>query len=69
MALTLNLQALIDRASNGEVRELEPLSLEGDFYLARVRLDQGLFTLLDVVAKPIHLRAINHGIADARCQR
>jgi hypothetical protein len=43
----LNLQALIDRASNGEVRELEQLSLEGDFYLARVRLDQGQFTLLD----------------------
>ena len=29
--LTLNLQALTERAANGEVHELEPLSLEGDF--------------------------------------
>lgn len=43
----MNLQALTERATNGEVRELEQLSLEGDFYLARVRIDQGQFTLLD----------------------
>jgi hypothetical protein len=56
----LNLQALIERAANGEVRELELLSLQGGFYLARVRLDHGQFTLLDDVAKPMHLRSINH---------
>ena len=43
----MNLQALTERATNGEVRELEQLSLEGDFYLARVRIDKGQFTLLD----------------------
>jgi len=43
----LNLQALTERAANGEVRELELLSLENGFYLARVRLDDGQFTLLE----------------------
>ncbi|QAY86458.1 DUF6482 family protein [Pseudomonas arsenicoxydans] len=56
----MNLQALTERATNGEVRELELLSLEGGFYLARVRLDHGQFTLLDDIAKPMHLRSINH---------
>ena len=56
----MNLQALTERATNGEVRELELLSLEGGFYLARVTLDHGQFTLLDDIAKPLHLRSINH---------
>ncbi|MDI3273699.1 DUF6482 family protein [Pseudomonas sp. MDT1-16] len=56
----MNLQALIEQASKGEIRELELLSLEGGFYLARVRLDRGQFTLLDDTAKPMHLRSINH---------
>lgn len=56
----MNLQALTERAANGEVRELELLSLEGGFYLARVGLVQGQFTLLDDTAKPMHLRSINH---------
>lgn len=56
----MNLQALTERATNGEVRELELLSLEGGFYLARVRLDHDQLTLLDDVAKPMHLRSINH---------
>lgn len=56
----MNLQALTERAANGEVRELELLSLEGGFYLARVGLVHGQFTLLDDTAKPMHLRSINH---------
>ena len=56
----MNLQALTERALKREVRELELLSLEGGFYLARVRLDQGQFTLLDDAAKPMHLRSVSH---------
>lgn len=56
----MNLQALTERAAKGEVLELELLSLEGGFYLVRVRLDHGQLTLLDDVAKPMHLRSINH---------
>ena len=56
----MNLQTLTERAANSEVRELELLSLEGGFYLARIRLDHGQFTLLDHAAKPMHLRSITH---------
>ncbi|KAB0488119.1 hypothetical protein SAMN04490202_5039 [Pseudomonas reinekei] len=56
----MNLQTLSERATKGEVRELELLSLEGGFYLARVRFDHGQFTLLDDTAKPLHLRSVNH---------
>ena len=56
----MNLQTLTERAANSEVRELELLSLEGGFYLARIRVDQGQFTLLDDAAKPMHLRSITH---------
>ncbi|UST77320.1 DUF6482 family protein [Pseudomonas siliginis] len=56
----MNLQTLTERAANSEVRELELLSLEGGFYLARIRMDQGQFTLLDDAAKPMHLRSITH---------
>jgi len=55
----LNLQALTERAANGEVRELELLSLEGGFFRARVGLDHGQLTLLNDLAKPMHLRSIN----------
>ncbi|MFJ7884742.1 DUF6482 family protein [Pseudomonas sp. NPDC096917] len=56
----MNLQTLIERATNSEIRELELLSIEGGFYLARIRSDQGQFTLLDNAAKPMHLRSITH---------
>lgn len=56
----MNLQALTERAANGEIREFELLSLEGGLYLARVGLDQDQFTLLDDEAKPMRLRSINH---------
>jgi len=56
----LNLQALTERAANGQVLELELLSLEGGFYLARIRLDHGQYTLLDDTGKPMQLRSINH---------
>ena len=35
----MNLQTLTERAANSEIRELELLSIEGGFYLARVRQD------------------------------
>lgn len=56
----MNLQTLAEQAANGEIRELELLSLEGGFYLACVRIDHGQFTLLDDIAKPMHLRFVNH---------
>ena len=56
----MNLQALTERAAKGEIRELELLSLEGGFYLARIRLDHGQFTLLDDAAKPMRLRSTTH---------
>jgi hypothetical protein len=56
----MNLQALIEHAANSEIRELELLSLEGGFYLARILLDNGQFTLLNDAAKPMHLRSITH---------
>lgn len=56
----MNLQALTKLATQGAVREMELLSLEGGFYLARVTLDHGQFTLLDESAKPLHFRSINH---------
>ena len=56
----MNLQTLTERAANSEIRELELLSLEGGFYLARIRLDHGQFTLLDDAAKPMHPRSITH---------
>ncbi|MFJ2540407.1 DUF6482 family protein [Pseudomonas sp. NPDC087614] len=56
----MNLQTLTEHAANSEVRELELLSLEGGFYLARIRMDQGQFTLLDDTAKPMRLRSITH---------
>lgn len=48
----MNLHALTRLATDGKVREMELLSLEGGFYLARVTLDHGQFTLLDESAKP-----------------
>lgn len=54
----MNLQTLTEHAVNSEIRELELLSLEGGFYLVRIRLDNGLFTLFDDRAKPMHLRSI-----------
>ena len=56
----MNLQTLTERAANSEIRELELLSIEGGFYLARVRQDLGQFTLLDDAAQPMHLRSIAH---------
>ena len=56
----MNLKTLTEHAANSEIRELELLSLEGGFYLVRIRLDNGQFTLLDDAAKPMHLRSIIH---------
>ncbi|AMW84578.1 hypothetical protein AK972_3778 [Pseudomonas yamanorum] len=56
----MNLQTLTQLATQGDVREMELLSLDGGFYLARVRLDHGQFTLLDATAKPMRFRSVNH---------
>ncbi|MDY7560382.1 DUF6482 family protein [Pseudomonas sp. CCC3.2] len=56
----MNLKKLTELAANGEIRELELLSLEGGFYIASVRLDSGHLTLLNDLAKPMHLRSITH---------
>ena len=56
----MNLQALTTLAANGEIRELELLSLEGGFYILRAQLDRGQLTLLNDVEEPIHLRSITH---------
>lgn len=58
--VSLNLKTLAERAAKNEIRELELLSLEGSFYLARIRLDHGHYTLLDDAANPMHLRSITH---------
>ncbi|MFS2160184.1 DUF6482 family protein [Pseudomonas sp. Pseusp122] len=56
----MNLQKLTTLANNGEIQELELLSLVGGFYLAQVSLDYGQFILLDDAAKPMHLRSVSH---------
>ncbi|MGV8916980.1 MAG: DUF6482 family protein [Pseudomonas sp.] len=56
----MNLKALTDLANNGEIHELELLSLEGGFYIARIRVERGQLTLLDDAAKPMHLRSMSH---------
>ncbi len=46
----MNVQMLTELAEKGAIRELELLSLEGGFYIARVTLDDGELTLLDSIA-------------------
>lgn len=56
----MNLQELIRLATNGEILEMELLSLEGGFYLARATLAHGQLMLLDAAARPMHLRSVSH---------
>lgn len=56
----MNLQMLTELAMNGEVRELELLSLEGGFYIARIRLDNVEMTLQGDDAKPLRIGSITH---------
>ncbi|MFL1502802.1 DUF6482 family protein [Pseudomonas sp. O64] len=56
----MNLQMLTELAQKGEVRELELLSLEGGFYIARVRLDHVQMTLLGEDAKPMRIGSTTH---------
>ncbi|UEL24570.1 DUF6482 family protein [Pseudomonas fluorescens] len=51
----MNMKMLTELAVKGEVRELELLSLEGGFYIARVKLDHVEMTLLDDDAKPMRI--------------
>jgi hypothetical protein len=57
---SLNLQELTTLASHGEILELELLSLQGGVYIARVRLAEGLLTLMDERAQPLRLRSVTH---------
>ncbi|WLI30904.1 DUF6482 family protein [Pseudomonas rhodesiae] len=56
----MNMQMLADVAAKGEVRELELLSLEGGFYVARIRLVHGEMTLLGEDGQPLRIRSTTH---------
>ncbi|WP_426134222.1 DUF6482 family protein [Pseudomonas sp. PWP3-1b2] len=56
----MNLQELTELAVKGEIRELELLSLEGGFYIARVRLEHTEATLVDDDAKPLRIGSTTH---------
>lgn len=56
----MNLQQLTELAAKGQVRELELLSLEGGFYLARIRLEHAQTTLLGDDAKPLRIGSTTH---------
>lgn len=56
----MNLQQLAELAGKGEIRELQLLSLEGGFYIARVRLDDVEMTLLDDSARPMRIGSTTH---------
>ncbi|MBD8193564.1 metal ABC transporter ATPase [Pseudomonas fluorescens] len=56
----MNVQKLAKLAEKGEIRGLELLSLEGGFYIARVKLDHVEMTLLDDNGKTLRLRSSTH---------
>ncbi|MCM2379881.1 DUF6482 family protein [Pseudomonas marginalis] len=56
----MNLHRLTELAVKGEIRELQLLSLEGGFYLARVKLDHAEMTLLGDDGKPLRIRSSTH---------
>ncbi len=56
----MNLQQLIKLASEGQVRELEVLSLEGGIYIVRAHLLNGCHTLQDARGNTLHLRSTTH---------
>ncbi|SDS54220.1 hypothetical protein SAMN05216421_1715 [Halopseudomonas xinjiangensis] len=53
----MNLQELITLATDGQIRELELLSLEGGFYIVRAQLHDKARTLLDSRGKAMHLHS------------
>ncbi|WP_025855378.1 DUF6482 family protein [Pseudomonas sp. CHM02] len=56
----MNLHRLTELAVKGEIRELQLLSLEGGFYIARVRLDHVEMTLLGDDNQPLRIRSTTH---------
>ena len=56
----MNTQMLTELAAKGEVRELELLSLEGGFYVARICLEDVQKTLLGDDNKPLRIRSTTH---------
>ncbi|MGA9703638.1 DUF6482 family protein [Pseudomonas sp.] len=56
----MNMQKLTELAIKGEIRELQLLSLEGGFYLARINLGDAQITLMDDDAKPMRIRSTTH---------
>ena len=56
----MNLQRLTELAIKGEIRELELLSLEGGFYLARINLAHAQEMLVADDAKPMRIRSTTH---------
>ncbi|WP_304641368.1 DUF6482 family protein [Pseudomonas sp.] len=53
----MNLREMTRLATEGQVRELELLSIEGGFYLVRVQVENGFHTLLNEQGKPMHVRS------------
>ncbi|PKH24092.1 DUF6482 family protein [Pseudomonas fluorescens] len=56
----MNVHMLTELAANGEIRELQLLSLEGGLYLARVRLDRDEKTLRGDDGQPLRIRSTTH---------
>lgn len=56
----MTLHDLIKLATDGQIRELELLSLEGGFYIVRAQLSDGVHTLVDGRGKSLHLRSATH---------
>lgn len=56
----MTLRELIDLATKGEIHELELLSIEGGFYLARAHCMDKAFTLLNEHGKAVHVRSATH---------
>ncbi|WP_300634278.1 DUF6482 family protein [Pseudomonas sp.] len=56
----MNVQMLTELAAKGAISELQLLSLEGGFYLARVRFDSVEKTLLGDDQQPLRIRSTTH---------
>ncbi|MEH6563988.1 MAG: DUF6482 family protein [Halopseudomonas sp.] len=56
----MKLKELLHLATQGKIRELELLSLEGGIYLLRAHLAEQCRTLQDERGKAMHLRSSTH---------
>lgn len=56
----VNLKRFVERARAGEIHELELFSLEGGFYLLRVKSQHGSHYLVDERGETLRLRSTTH---------